>query len=115
MGPDEHTPVRVFLNGHDVTEQVSSVTPPGVWIMDESSPWPPGIPVPKEVSIVYKSAPVPKHHRCRSRKRFVKLLMGRGYPRNVANLLADLVRYTEGLSFQKAWDFEIEDFPGVFE
>ena len=103
---DEDEKMRVLLNGRDITEHVSSVTPPGVWIMDESGPWPPNVPAPKEVSIVFKSMPVQKQHRCHSHKRFVKLLMGYGYPRNVANLMACLVRYTPGLSFQEAWDYE---------
>ena len=32
---------------------------------------------------------IPKHFRCKSRKRFVKLLMGCGIPRNKAQIIAD--------------------------
>lgn len=45
-----------------------------------------------------------KYERCRGRKRYMKLLMSCGYPRNIANPLARLVAYTTGLTYQKAWD-----------
>ena len=34
----------------------------------------------------------PKQMRCKSRKRYVKLLMSRGYSRNVANLIIDIYK-----------------------
>lgn len=41
-----------------------------------------------------------KHLRCKSRKRFIKLLMSHGYPRKEANAIAF---YMRDLSYQQAW------------
>ena len=40
--------------------------------------------------------------RCRSRKRFVKLVMGQNFDRDSANNLANLAR-RNGMSWQRAW------------
>ncbi len=40
--------------------------------------------------------------RCRSRKRFVKLMMGQNFDRDSANNLANLAR-RNGMSWQRAW------------
>lgn len=46
-----------------------------------------------------------KHLRCHSRKRFVKLLMGRGWSRNAANARARR-RRKEGMTYSHAWWLE---------
>lgn len=43
-----------------------------------------------------------KRYRCRSRKRFVKLLMSEGYSRNWAREWADFMR-RQGYSYQDAY------------
>ena len=51
----------------------------------------------------------PKQMRCKSRKRYVKLLMSRGYSRNVANLIIDVYKigcqhYNFPFSYQTQWN-----------
>ena len=44
----------------------------------------------------------PKHWSCRSRKRFIKLMMGEGWTRNWAEALAHLVRGSK-IPYSEAW------------
>ena len=51
----------------------------------------------------------PKQMRCKSRKRYVKLLMSRGYSRNIANLIIDVYKIGCQLgnvpfSYQTQWN-----------
>lgn len=47
---------------------------------------------------------IPKELRCKTRKRFIKLLMSKGYSRNISNKMAAIILDTRGLvSYQKAW------------
>ena len=50
----------------------------------------------------------PKHLRCRTRKRFIKLLMSHGVPRDIANWDAKIVQ-TYGLTYQMAWHSALLD------
>lgn len=43
-----------------------------------------------------------KHYRCKSRKRYIKLLMGEGVERNFAEAFADIIRAFDD-SYQRAW------------
>ena len=45
---------------------------------------------------------LPKHLRCPTRKRFIKLLMSHGVPRDIAIWHAAIVRHY-GLTYQEAW------------
>ena len=49
-----------------------------------------------------------KHLRCRTRKRFIKLLMSHGVPRDIANWHAEIVQ-THGLTYQMAWHSALLD------
>ena len=54
-----------------------------------------------EVSCTFHTK-IPKHLRCKSRKRYIKLLMSKGESREMAVFLADFVRDC-GYSYADAW------------
>ena len=51
-----------------------------------------------------------KHFHCKSRKRFIKLLMGNGYSRNDANYLARYAQKKER-PYQSVWNWMIYERP----
>ena len=55
---------------------------------------------PMECTIKFKYG---KHLRCKSRKRFIKLLMSKGVQRNIANKVALFVRVIRYESYDIAW------------
>lgn len=62
----------------------------------------------------------PKRMRCKSRKRYVKLLMSRGVSRNSANRLADELRnlnqaFDLDFSYQSMWNNDFWIFPNITE
>lgn len=91
MGPDEYKPFCDWMNGIDIKGFTAEVKMSAPEILHP-------------VTLLYMRHPAPKHCRCNSRKRFVKLVMGLGAPRNNAERLADgLVDGVKYPSWQAAW------------
>lgn len=57
---------------------------------------------------------LPKEWRCRSRKRFVKLLMSCGHPRNQAAHLADIVARSNILSYATPRSYQDALFQAIY-
>ena len=96
MGPEDENKFTLYVNGDPVTQ----------WINLPEIKAAKGEPEPTSV-IMYQSMAltfhfkIPKRWRCRSRKRFVKLVMSEGISRNRAEWLADFVRGL--MPYSDAW------------
>ena len=100
MGPENKTEYTVYWDGiplgdtpiapgiiHNITVSEDELTQEAMSLLE-----------PMEFTVRFKT---PKRCRCRSRKRFIKLMMSEGISRNYAERLADFVR--EWMPYGKAW------------
>ena len=98
MGPENKidlTGYTLFLDGEPV-EQIGTL--PEITVAADA---------PEPEGMISKMEPItmtlktPKHWRCRSRKRFIKLMMSEGISRNGAVWLADFIRKL--MPYGEAW------------
>lgn len=99
MGPENRidlTGCRLYLNGEPVTMgQLPEIT------LATDAPEPAGmISKMEQITMTFKT---PKRWRCRSRKRFIKLVMSEGVSRNYAEWLAYFTRKWLQVSYGEAW------------
>ena len=97
MGPESRNDYIVYLNDVPIAQgqiQLPEITLPA----DAPELEIPSMFQPMEISMRVE---IPKHWRCRSRKRFIKLVMSEGMSRNYAEKLADFTRTL--MPYGEAW------------
>lgn len=95
MGPESENRYTVYLDGVPIDqEKIVNVS----LTMEAQEPDSVLAGQSLEFTMHYKT---PKRWRCRSRKRFIKLMMSEGIGRNYAELLADFVR--GWMPYREAW------------
>lgn len=91
MPTETKSEYTTYLNGTPFPEITLLPDVPG------SEVWP----IPEPITLTLHVNP-PKHWRCKSRKRFVKMVMGEGWPRNAAESLARFCAAFE-IPYSRAW------------
>lgn len=97
MGTESEKSYTVYLNGEPIAV---TRTLPEITVREEGVAESAGVLScePIEITGYFKT---PKHWRCRSRKRFIKLVMSEGISRNWAEWLADFARAL--MPYREAW------------
>lgn len=100
MGPENKVDLdnyTLYLNGEPIAWGQGEL--PEITVPEEVREPRNGLPCEyMEYTLYFK---IPKRWRCRSRKRFIKLMMSEGVSRNNAEWLADFTR--KMMSYEEAW------------
>ena len=106
MGPEDKGCYALYMDGVrlELAEPPAGLIKPGITYevtvsADALTPGAKSLFLPGELTMTVKT---PKHWRCRSRKRFIKLVMSKGISRNGAVWLANWVR-NAGYTYAQAW------------
>lgn len=99
MGPESETKYTVYMNGEPIA--VTGILPE-ITVTEEGIAESAGVLTLCEPITLTGYFYTPKRWRCRSRKRFIKLVMSEGISRNSAEWLADFTRKMR-TSYGEAW------------